>query len=262
MLKSPGTTAFEVGPVTIYWYGIILALAFLSGLAVSMKIAKEKGEDSDKVLNLAIFLLIGAVLGARLYFVAFNWDFYRTHLQEIFMTWHGGLSIHGGIIVGFITGVIYTKLNKLPLLKYADIIAPGLILGQSIGRWGNFFNSEAFGAPTNLPWKLFIPIENRPPQFINYQYFHPTFLYESLWDFAVFLLLFFVLRKKLQKDGSVFFLYLILYSFGRLIIEGIRIDSIYAIFGMPLAQVVSIIFIIIGISGLYFLKKYTRPAGQ
>ncbi|MDD3014544.1 MAG: prolipoprotein diacylglyceryl transferase [Candidatus Gastranaerophilales bacterium] len=263
MFKSPGPIALEVGPIIIFWYGIIIALAFLAGLAVTVKIAKKQGENPDKILNLAIFLLLGAIIGARLYFVLFNWGFYKFHLQEIFMTWHGGLSIHGAIIGGFITGAVYTKLNKLPLLKYADFVSPGLILGQAIGRWGNFFNSEAFGFPTDLPWKLYIPIENRPPEYLNYQYFHPTFLYESIWNFTVFLLLFFVFRKKFEgKNGSLFFIYLILYSLGRFIVEGFRVDNIYIILGMPIAKLMSIIFIIIGILGLYFVKYYTKCARQ
>jgi len=263
MLKSPGPVALEAGPITIYWYGITLAIAFLAGLLITFKIAKKQGENPDKILNLAIFLLFGAIIGARLYFVMFNWGFYKFHLQEIFMTWHGGLSIHGAIIGGFITGAIYTKINKLPLLKYADLVSPGLILGQAIGRWGNFFNSEAFGVPTNLPWKLYIPVENRPENYMNYQYFHPTFLYESLWNITVFLLLFFIFRKKFEgKNGALFFLYLILYSLGRFVIESIRTDSIYMVAGIPIAQFVSIIFIITGILGLYFVKKYTNFAGH
>jgi len=259
MLKSPGPVALDVGPITIYWYGIILALAFLAGLAITIKTAKKQGINSDIIINFAIFLLVGAIIGARLYFVIFNWNFYKFHPLEIFMTWHGGLSIHGAIIGGFITGAIYSKIHNLPLLKYADIVSPGLILGQAIGRWGNFFNSEAFGSPTELPWKLYIPVENRPAEYVNYQYFHPTFLYESLWNFIVFSILFFFLRKKFEgKNGALFFSYLILYSSGRFIIEGIRIDSIYTVLGIPVAQLISIIFIILGILGLYFVKKYTK----
>lgn len=263
MLKSPGSIAFEAGPITIYWYGIILAIAFLIGLAVTRKVAKEQGENTDNILNFAIFILVGAIIGARLYFVFFNWDYYKLHLQEIFMTWQGGLSIHGALIGGFLSGAIFTKLYNLPLLKYADLISPGLILGQAIGRWGNFFNSEAFGTPTDLPWKLYIPLGNRPAEYVNDQFFHPTFLYESLWDFTVFLLLFFVFRSRFENmRGYLFFLYLILYSSGRLIIESIRIDSIYTVFGIALAQFTSILLIIVGILGLYFIKKYTRTAGQ
>lgn len=254
MFTSPGKIAVNIGPFHIHWYGIIIATAFVTGLSVASKIAEKQGLSKEHIINMAGYLLLGAMLGARIYYVLFNWNYYSQNLQEIFMLWYGGISIHGALIGGLITGIIYTKLNRLPLLKYADVLSYGLILGQAIGRWGNFFNSEAFGSPTNLPWKLYIPPESRPEIFKNYSFFHPTFLYESLWDLAVFFLLFFVFRKKFQdKPGAVFFCYLILYSTGRFLIEGIRVDSIYYVFGMPLAQFISILIIILAIFGLYFV---------
>lgn len=255
MLKSPGSIAFELGPIVIHWYGIIIAIAFLIGLLVTTNIAKKQNENPDHILNLSTYLLLGAVFGARLYFVLFNGSYYLRHPQEILMLWQGGLSIHGALLGGIITIIAYTKFYKLSLLKYLDILAYGTVLGQAIGRWGNFFNSEAFGLPTNLPLiKLYIPAELRPLQYKQFQFFHPTFLYESLWDLTIFILLFFVFRKKLKSyNGAVFFLYLTLYSTGRFFIEALRIDSIYFLLGMPLAQIISIILIIIGIAGLYIV---------
>jgi phosphatidylglycerol:prolipoprotein diacylglycerol transferase len=263
VFQSPGSVAFHFGTITVYWYGIMLAVAFLIGVAFTSIIAKKQGENPDNVMNLAIFLLFGAILGARFYYVIFNWDFYRMHLEEILMTWHGGLSIHGAIIGGFISGAVYTRINNLPLLKYADLVSYGLILGQAIGRWGNFFNAEAFGLPTNLPWKLYISQENRPEKYIDYQYFHPAFLYESLWNILVFCILYFILRKKFEgNNGVIFFSYLILYSIGRIFIESIRIDSIFMIYGVSIAQIASFIFILTGISGLYFVNKILKSARQ
>ena len=263
MLKSPGPVALEFGPIEIKWYGIIIALAFLAGLTIITRIAGQINGNSDKkeglkmvdhIFNLSTYLLIGALIGARIYFVLFNWKYYCMNLKEIFMIWQGGLSIHGAIIAGLIVGAVYTRYYKLPFLKYADLFSYGLIFGQSLGRWGNFFNSEAFGSPTNLPWKMYIPPSARPDKYLDYNYFHPTFLYESLWDLLVFILLYFVLRKRFKGcNGAIFFSYLILYSLGRFAIESIRIDSIYSIDGLALAQIISIILIIVGIIGLYFV---------
>lgn len=263
IFQSPGSVAFHVGEITIYWYGIILAIAFISGISVSSIIARQKSENPENILNLSTFLLFGAILGARLYFVLLNLEYYKLHIQEIFMTWHGGLSIHGAIIGGFIFGTAYAKLNKLPVLKYADIVAYGLILGQVIGRWGNFFNSEAFGFPTDLPWKLYIPLENRPEKYLDYQYFHPTFLYESLLNLIIFFLLVFIFRKRTNvQDGIIFCSYLIMYSIVRIFVESLRIDSVLSFNNISIAHIASIIFLLFGISGIIFIKKYSKSAGQ
>ena len=259
MFKSPGPIALQIGHISIHWYGIIIAVAFLTGLIVTTHIAKKQGENHENITDLAIYLLIGSLVSARAYFVIFDWKYFAHNLSEIFMTWKGGLSIHGAIIGGFIVLLIYTGIKRLPLLKYADILSYGAILGQAIGRWGNFFNSEAFGSPTNLPWKLYIPLEKRPFGYTQYQYFHPTFLYESLWDLFVFLVLYLILRKKFKDyNGAILFSYLILYSLGRFIIESIRIDSIYSVSGLPIAQLASIIGFLIGIIGLVTVVFYKK----
>lgn len=258
ILKSPGDIALQIGPLTIYWYGIIMATAFVAGITTCYKIAKKyyPNVDLEKFSDLAFYILIGAILGARLYFVIFNWDYFTTNPVEIPMIWNGGISIHGAILGGFIAGFLFVKKHTMSLWMYADIFAFGLPIGQTIGRWGNFFNSEAFGKPTNLPFKLYIPQINRPLGFENFEYFHPTFLYESIWNIFVFIILFFIIRKKFQSNyGGIFFSYLILYSIGRILIESIRIDSIYNPMGLPIAIWASIIMIIIGIIGLNKIKK-------
>lgn len=254
ILKSPGSVAIEIGPITIYWYGIIIAIAFIIGLAVTAYIAKKQNENSENIFDLANYLLIFGVIFARLYYVIFNWQYYGLHHDEIIKVWHGGLSIHGAIIGGFIVLIVYTYIHKLSLFKYADLLSYGLVLGQAIGRWGNFFNSEAFGKPTDLSLKLYIAPESRPLGYSQFEYFHPAFLYESIWNLVVFLLLYFVIRKKFNGyNGAILFSYLFLYSIGRLFIENVRIDSIYYIFGLPIAQFASIILIIIGIAGLSYI---------
>lgn len=260
ILKSPGSIAFTIGPLIIHWYGIIIATAFITGLTVIIQIAKKQKENPERILDLATYLLIGGVIFARLYYVIFNWKCYNQHFLDIFKVWQGGLSIHGALLGGFLVLLVYAKIYKISLLKYADILSYGGVLGQAIGRWGNFFNSEAFGAPaSNLPLKLYIPPEARPLAFSQYNYFHPTFLYESIWDLLVFVILYFLLRKKFSGcNGAIFFSYLILYSSGRFIIESVRIDSINSVLGLPIAQFVSIILIITGITGLYFLNVFKK----
>ena len=259
MLKSPGAVAFHAGVVTIYWYGIIIAVAFLAGLFITLKTAEkdyENRQTQEHIIDLSTLLLIGGVFFARLYYVIFNWSYYIKHLPEIFMTWRGGLSIHGAIIGGLLIIYFYTKRHKIVLLKYTDLFAYGMIFAQAIGRWGNFFNSEAFGRPTNLPWKLYIPVMNRPQEYLNFEYFHPAFLYESLWDLLVFIILITFVRKKYkEKPGAVTCFYLILYSLGRFVTEGLRVDNIYSVFGLPIAQFVSIIMFVSGIIGLYLVTK-------
>lgn len=255
MLKSPGAVAFHIGSLTIYWYGIIIALAFIVGLFITLTIAKKDYPDDktkEHIIDLSTLLLIGGIVFARLYYVIFDWNYFSHHFSESFMTWRGGLSIHGAIIGGILIIYFYAKRHNLSLLKYTDLVAYGMIFAQAIGRWGNFFNSEAFGSPTNLPWKLYIPPANRPLEYINFEYFHPTFLYESLWNIVVFIILITVVRKNFkEKTGSITCFYLILYSLGRFIIEGFRVDNIYVIFGLPIAQFISIVLFTVGIAGLY-----------
>jgi len=268
MLKSPGAVAFHIGSITVYWYGIIIALAFLAGLFITLAMAKSdseketnnnaltKGKDREHIIDLSTILLIGGIIFARLYYVIFNWGYYSHHLSESFMTWRGGLSIHGAIIGSVLIIYLYTKRHNLSLLKYTDLFAYGMIFAQAIGRWGNFFNSEAFGSPTNLPWKLYIPAAHRPLEYMNFEYFHPTFLYESLWNIIVFIILITVVRKNFkEKYGSITCFYLILYSLGRFLIEAIRIDNIYVVFGLPLAQFISVILFMAGAIGLYKVLK-------
>jgi len=259
MLKSPGAIAFHIGSITIYWYGIIIALAFLIGLFITLAIAKKDYPDDntrEHIIDLSTFLLIGGIVFARLYYVIFNWNYYSHHFWEIFMTWRGGLSIHGAIIGSILIIYFYTKNLKTSLLKYTDLFAYGMIFAQAIGRWGNFFNSEAFGSPTNLPWKLYIPTANRPLEYLGFEYFHPTFLYESIWNILVFIILITIIRKNFKEEtGSITFAYLTLYSLGRFVIEGLRIDNIYVILGLPIAQFISIIIFIAGIIGLYKVLK-------
>jgi phosphatidylglycerol:prolipoprotein diacylglycerol transferase len=234
---------FQIGPLTIRWYGVLIMAGVILGLVLAGREAKRQDVSIELIYDLFFYMILSAVVGARLYYVIFSWDLYRNNIREILAFWHGGLAIHGAVMGGIISALIYTRLKGLSFWLVADICAPSLILGQAIGRWGNFFNQEAFGGPTDLPWGIFIDNAHRPLQYIQQTHFHPTFLYESLWDFCVFLFLLWVRRKRVIMRGDVFLVYLMLYSLGRFWIEGLRMDSLMFA-GFRVAQVVSLLLVL------------------
>jgi phosphatidylglycerol---prolipoprotein diacylglyceryl transferase len=241
MFMSPGAVAIKIGPLAIRWYGILIAAAVLLGTMLAQREAVRRREDPDRLLDVVVLAVLAGLVGARLYYVAFNWPDYSAHPFKILAVWEGGLAIHGGLIAGGLAIFLYCRARRLPLLIYLDIMVPSAVLGQAIGRWGNFFNQEAFGTPTNLPWRLYIAPIHRPPHLANFEFFHPTFLYESLWDLAVFAALYFGLRRRLEdRPGALTLCYFALYSVGRFIVEGYRIDSLM-LGSLRAAQVVSAI---------------------
>ncbi|MDJ0569506.1 MAG: prolipoprotein diacylglyceryl transferase [Pleurocapsa sp. MO_192.B19] len=253
--QSPGPIIFEIGPIVVRWYGLLIASAVLIGVTLSQSLAKRRGVNPDLLGDLAIWLVISAIPSARLYYVLFEWQEYVQRPGDIVAIWKGGLAIHGAIIGGTIATIIFARLNRISLWQLLDLVAPSLILGQAIGRWGNFFNSEAFGKQTDLPWKLYIARYD--------DYFHPTFLYESLWNLAVFVLLlslfFWGLKNYTRlKTGTLAAVYLIAYSLGRVWIEWLRTDSLM-LGPLRIAQVVSIIAIALGLLILAWLYVFKRP---
>lgn len=257
---SPGPIIREIGPFALRWYGLLIALAVIIGLNLSQYLAKKRQIDPDLIGDLIIWLVIAALPSARLYYVLFRWQSYAQNPGDIAAIWKGGIAIHGAIIGGIIATLIFARLKKVSFWQLTDVIAPSLILGQAIGRWGNFFNSEAFGDPTDLPWKLYIPPNNRPLEYINFEYFHPTFLYESLWNVMVFILLIGLFRWGLKhidrlKVGTISLVYLITYSLGRVWIEGLRTDSLM-LGPLRIAQLVSLGAIALGIFGLIWLYRF------
>jgi phosphatidylglycerol:prolipoprotein diacylglycerol transferase len=215
MFRSPGPIAVQAGPLTIRWYGVLMATAMALGLWLAYREARRRGTDPDDLLRTSELALLGGLVGARLYYVAFNWDYYSQFPAKIIAVWEGGLAIHGGLLGGLLVGAAYGWWRRLPLAVYLDVVAPSLAVGQGIGRWGNFFNEEAFGTPTTLPWKLYISPPHRPLEYAQAEYFHPTFLYESIWDFFVFGLLLVARRRGFDRaPGSLFLAYLGLYSAG------------------------------------------------
>jgi phosphatidylglycerol:prolipoprotein diacylglycerol transferase len=247
--------AFELGPIPFRWYGLLITAALVIGITLAQRLAQGRGVDPEKIDELAIWLVLGALPGARLYYVAFEWERYADQPLSAFAIWQGGIAIHGAILGGMIAAFLFASCHKLPFWQLADIVAPALVLGQAIGRWGNFFNSEAFGRPTDLPWKLYIPPAQRPPGLADVAYYHPTFLYESLWNLGVFV---WGLRHPGRlKVGTIFLVYFAAYSLGRLWIEGLRLDSLM-LGPLKMAQVVSLVGISLGVAGLVWLYGLGR----
>ena len=258
MFASPGPFVLQIGPFVLRWYGLLFATAVLLGTSLAHREAIRRGEDPDQLLNLIVFGVMSGLIGARLYYVLFNWGYYGPRPLKILAVWEGGLAIHGGLLAGALATTIYTLQKKLPVLTYMDIMAPSLPLGQAIGRWGNFFNQEAFGIPTDLPWKLYIEPYHRPPHLAAFEFFHPTFLYESLWNLLVFAMLYFLLRRRLQQTpGALLLCYVGLYSIGRFFVEGLRIDSLM-LGPLRVAQVMSLILIVVSLAGLAWLHSAAK----
>ncbi|HFQ1589942.1 TPA: prolipoprotein diacylglyceryl transferase [Staphylococcus aureus] len=251
---------FNLGPLSVRWYGIIIAVGILLGYFVAQRALVKAGLHKDTLVDIIFYSALFGFIVARIYFVIFQWPYYAENPGEIIKIWHGGIAIHGGLIGGFIAGVIVCKVKNLNPFQIGDIVAPSIILAQGIGRWGNFMNHEAHGGPVSRAFleQLHLPnfiIEN---MYINGQYYHPTFLYESIWDVAGFIIL--VNIRKHLKLGETFFLYLTWYSIGRFFIEGLRTDSLMLTSNIRVAQLVSILLILISISLIVYRRiKYNPP---
>jgi len=251
---------FTVGPLEIRWYGVIIATGIIICYLIGRRLAMKEGIDDEHVAEALIVGVISGIVGARLYYVFSRWDIYSQVPGEIFKTWHGGMAIHGGVIGAMIGVFIYTKLRKkctFTFLQGFDIAALMLPLGQAVGRWGNFCNHEAYGKPTDLPWKMYIPPRFRMPGYESFEFFHPTFLYESLWNIGVFIFLFWFYKNKRKNFGEILALYMILYSIARFFIEGLRLDSLY--WGeYRAAQITSILLITFGIILFVLVRKFGK----
>jgi phosphatidylglycerol:prolipoprotein diacylglycerol transferase len=221
--------AFTLGPLTVHWYGIILGLAALSGLLIAVQEGKRFGLSPDFFLDLMLYGVPSSIIVARLYYVAFKWGYYKNHPGEIIQIWNGGIAIYGALIGALICGFFYIRAKGFSFWRIVDICAPSLLIGQMIGRWGNFVNQEAYGGPVErsfLTDSLHIPPFIVNQMNVNGIYHHPTFLYESLWSLLGLVILFVIRRQKFLRAGELFFTYFIWYSIGRFFIEGLRTDSL------------------------------------
>jgi phosphatidylglycerol---prolipoprotein diacylglyceryl transferase len=235
--------AFEIFGLSIRWYGIILSTGIMVAIFLATREAKRLGKNPEYIIDLSLWCIPAAIIGARLYYVLLEWDYYNGDIMRMINTREGGLAIHGGLIGAILTGYIFTKIKKISFWETADIVAPSIVIGQAIGRWGNFANGEAHGGPTSLPWGILVDGIR----------VHPTFLYESLWNLGVFAILI-LYRKKKKVDGEIFLLYGILYSVGRFWIEGLRTDSLM-FFGMRAAQLISLAIIVVFSATFYYIRN-------
>jgi phosphatidylglycerol:prolipoprotein diacylglycerol transferase len=245
--------AFSFFGIDIMWYGLLISLGIILGAVIAMREAKRVGYNPEIILDILLWTLPAAIIGARLYYVIFEWGYFKAHPMEILAIRNGGLAIHGGVIGAFLVGYVIVKRKGLNFLKLADIVAPSLILGQAIGRWGNFFNKEAYGGVVSEQFISRFPEFIQNQMYIGGSYYHPTFLYESIWNLMVFAILLFF-RKYKKDDGELIGLYLILYSIGRFFIEGLRTDSLM-LGPLRIAQVVSLLLITVGLALIVFLRK-------
>ncbi len=240
--------AFTIFGVDVAWYGIIISIGMILGVVVASIRAKRAGLHSDTIVDMAIIAIPLAIIGARVYYFIFTYDPDIHSLLDVFSFRSGGLAIHGGLIGGVLGGYIFTKYKNIYFWKLADIVAPSIILGQAIGRWGNYVNQEAHGGPTDLPWAIEV----------NGEMVHPTFLYESLWNIGVFLFLL-IYSKKKKVTGEVFLLYIILYSVGRVFIEGLRTDSLM-LGQFRVAQLISVGLILAALGIRQILAKKAQES--
>jgi phosphatidylglycerol:prolipoprotein diacylglycerol transferase len=242
---SINPVAFELGPLEVRWYGILIASAVLIGTILALREVERQKIDPDLFMNILLAAIPAAFIGARVYYVIFNWDYYSNYPRDIVAIWEGGLAIHGGLLAAFITAFFFLKKYKISFWQGTDIAAPSIVLGQAIGRWGNFFNQEAYGYivdPDKIPWAMYI----------DGAYRHPTFLYESLWNLGIFVFLLWLRRRVSIKQGDVILSYAVLYSVGRFFIESFRTDSLMLTPGIRVAQAISILVIIIAGGLLYY----------
>ena len=263
-------------PVTIRWYGAIIAFGFLLAVLWGGRMAYKWKMSLDKMIDVLIYGTFAAIIGARLYYVIFRWDYYSAHPAEIIQIWNGGLAIYGGIIGGIIAAFITCRFNKLNFFNLLDCAGMSLLIGQGIGRWGNFANQEAFGSNTNMPWGMISEkttlylvdhkdeLESLGMSVDPYSPVHPTFLYESLWCIGSFLILLVIYKKFRKFSGQLFLTYGVLYGTGRTIIEGFRTDSLYiGDTTLRVSQVLSAVVVLFFLAALVFMliktKKNPKP---
>lgn len=262
VIPAQNPVAFSFFGLPIYWYGIIMAAAILNAMIVANVLFNHNNKNlrKDIIIEYAPLIILSGIFGARLYFCLLNLGFYLAHPLEIFDLRQGGLSIHGALIAGVASLIFVAHRAKISLLNVMDSFACATILGQALGRWGNYFNSEAYGVPVSgQNWGLFIPEIKRNAEFIDFSLYHPAFLYESILDLCGFgILLFIFLKFGQKKAGLTSFVYLVIYALIRFCIEQIRVDSALNLGAVPIAQIVSIILFVIGLAGILIISRSSK----
>lgn len=254
----PEPIIFSIGNLQVHWYAVLMIIGGLAGFFVVSKLAEKYNIAKSDIEEFLIYFVIGAVVLARLYYVIYAWDYYSKNLLDIFKIWEGGLAIYGAMITGLLVLFLYHKKFKLNFLLLLDLIVIALAIGLSFGRWGNYFNQELFGLPTNLPWGIPIDEIHRPVQYLNFQYFHPTFIYESLTMFFTYLLLvglhWLRIKGKQIRFGLISLTFFTIYGIERFLNEMLRQDFSPFVLGLRINQLVSILIICISLFlWLYYL---------
>jgi prolipoprotein diacylglyceryl transferase len=260
-IPSPKHGIVHIGPLPLHAYGLMLALGVLVAYTIAERRWKAKGHDPKEIAQIALPVVVAGVIGARVYhlFTGYKWE--QNGVLGAFEIWKGGLSIWGAVGGGAIAVVVVSRIYKLDMFGVMDAMAPGIVLAQAIGRWGNYFNQELFGRPTKLPWALKIDAAHRPAGYTQYATFHPTFLYESLWCLLVFGILIWAERRFRFRRGQTFALYVALYTFGRVWFEALRIDDASKIFGIRFNLLLSAVLCIAGAAWFVYLgRRATDPA--
>ena len=248
--------AFNVFGLEIRWYGVIISMGVVAAMLLIYMLAKKKDLNYDTIIDAFLVTFPISIIGARLYYVAFEFENFNS-FKDMINIRNGGMAIHGGVIAALISGYFFAKYKKINFLKYVDVIMPGVILAQAIGRWGNFMNQEAHGGPVTQEFISKFPQFIQKGMLIRGTYYHPTFLYESIWNLIVFAILIFIIYKKRNQHGIVIGSYMVLYSLGRFFIEGLRTDSLM-FFGLRTAQIISLIGIIIGAIIIFIANRNSK----
>jgi len=258
---QPNPVLVRIGPIVIYWYGVLIVSGAMLAAHMASKLSSRNGHDPEIAWNLLLVCLLTGVIGARLYHILSSWEYYRLHPGQMFGLQMSGFGIFGAFLGGLFGVWVYTRHQKLRFLEWADYTAPGLLLAQAIGRWGNFFNQELYGYPTDLPWGIYIAPEHRLPGLETFERFHPTFLYESVLNFAGFLILYHLARnwRKSRLYGDLLFLYGIVYSVIRFFIEFQRPDA-WKLGGVPVAQWVSVGLLVLFASLMLIRRRLHRTS--
>ncbi|MDD2646575.1 MAG: prolipoprotein diacylglyceryl transferase [Patescibacteria group bacterium] len=252
----PQPILVQLGPIFIYFYGVLIVFAIIFGFYLTWKLIKKYriNISFDELVNLTIYLIIFGLIGARLYHVLTEINYYIAKPWEIFYFWQGGLGIFGALIANFIFLFFYGRKRGYSLWFILDLLAPALLLGEAIGRFGNWFNQENFGYPTSLAWGIPIELIYRPIQYVSFEYFHPTFFYQFIWNIFVLIFLIFIIKKIKMGRGLIFGWYLVLYSLGRFIIEFLRVNYQPMILDLRLAQLVCLLLFASGLYLIFFRK--------
>lgn len=262
--------AFSLFGIDVNWYGLIITCGMILAVLYALWHAKHEGVKSDDIIDLALALIFCGVIGARLYYVIMEFDQYLVTggtfwknvggtLYNIIAIWNGGLAIYGGIIAGFLAAMVVARAKRIPFPVIADIAGPAVMVGQIIGRWGNFVNVEAYGAETTLPWRMGVLYSfNDGASFISETFVHPTFIYESLWNLVGLILITWLYKKK-KFHGQMFLTYMTWYGFGRMLIEGLRADSLY-VGSIRISQLVGLVTFVVGAALLIYNLRKTRNA--